>query len=150
MRLIIIIISSLIISVNLISSEKPQTSTLEIVVNNIDSDAGYLRVHLYNLDRAEEFPDKSHNAYKFKLVKISNGKGKVKFENIPYGKYAATLHHDSNTNAKMDKTWLGMPDEGWGLSTDVIPVFSLPSFEECSFDVNKSYVKYEILMRYLP
>lgn len=150
MKLFLTLIIMTLLTLNVTGLESPKLATLEIVVNDFDSDQGYLRVHLFDLNHGKYFPDKSDKAYKWKQVKIKNGKVRVIFKDIPYGKYAATLHHDVNKNEKMDLTWLGMPDEGWGLSTDPIPVFSLPDFDECSFNVNSPHVTYEIKIRYLP
>ena len=127
-----------------------QTGTIEIIVDNLNSNDGYLRAQIFNSATASYFPDKSDKCYKFSLVKISNNRARIIFSDLPYGKYAITIHHDANSNKKLDKNWLGMPAEGWGLSTDVIPVFSLPSFDDCSFDLNQDYLKYKVLIRYLP
>jgi uncharacterized protein (DUF2141 family) len=127
-----------------------KTGTLEIYVDELNSNEGYLRAQLFNTDKGQYFPDESDKAYKFSIVKIKNNKARIIFSNIPLGKYAVTIHHDENSNQKMDKTWLGMPDEGWGISTDVVPVFTLPSFDECSFDFNQDYLKYPVKIRYLP
>lgn len=150
MKFFITFITFIALFFNAIALETPKLATLEIIVEDFDSNEGHLRVHLFNTKTAKYFPDKSNEAYKWQQVKIKNGKVKVVFKDIPYGRYAATLHHDSNNNEKMDLTWLGMPDEGWGLSTDVIPVFSLPDFEDCAFDVYRPVVQYKIKIRYLP
>ncbi len=146
-----IILTIVLLSFSISAKEKTANSaTLEIVVNNLNSDEGYLRVHLYNLAHAVNFPDKSESSFMMKQVKIYNGKARVVFKDIPYGEYAATLHHDLNKNIKMDLNWLGFPTEGWGLSTDIIPVFSLPDFNKCKFEVNKPEIVYPIRIRYLP
>ena len=127
-----------------------RTGTIEIIVDNLNSNEGYLRAQLFNSETASYFPSKSNKCYKYSLVKITNNRARIIFSDLPYGKYAITIHHDANSNKVLDKTWLGMPDEGWGISTDVIPVFSLPSFEDCSFNLNQDYLKYQVLIRYLP
>ena len=151
MKLFTILLTILLLSFNISGKEKKtKLATLEIVVNNLKSDKGYLRVHLFDVAHAENFPDKSESSFMVRQIAIHKGIAKAVFKDIPYGKYAATLHHDSNRNVKMDLNWLGFPDEGWGLSTDVIPVFSLPDFKECAFKVNKPKIIYHIKIRYLP
>ena len=34
------------------------------------------------------------------------------------GTYAVAIYHDENGNAKFDKTWIGLPDEGYGVSNN--------------------------------
>lgn len=151
MRLFTILLAIVLLSFNISAKEKTtKSATLEIVVNDLNSDEGYLRVHLYDLAHAENFPDESESSFMMKQVKIHIGKARAVFKDIPYGKYAATLHHDLNRNVKMDLNWLGFPSEGWGLSTDMIPVFSLPNFNKCKFEVNKPKIVYPIKIRYLP
>lgn len=149
MRIIIFLVL-LSFSFSLLAKDKDQTVTIEVIVENFKSNYGYLRVHLYNQETSQYFPDKSHKAFKFLLTPIRNNRAKVVFTGLPSGKYAVTIHHDANSNEKMDKNILGMPAEGWGLSTDIIPVFSLPDFEECSFDVSQPLVRYPVIIRYLP
>lgn len=146
----ILILIILVLCYGLNAQDKEQFASVEVVVDNFESNYGFLRVHLYNQQTSQYFPDKSHKAYKLILTPIKNKKAKVVFTGIPFGKYALTIHHDANSNEKMDKNILGMPAEGWGLSTDIIPVFSLPDFEECSFEVLQPVVRYPVIIRYLP
>lgn len=46
------------------------------------------------------------------------------------GTYAVAVHHDANTNGKMDTNFFGVPKEGYGVSNDPRPRFRAPRFEE--------------------
>jgi len=146
---IIIFLVLMCLCYGLTANDKEQSASIEIEVESFESNYGYLRVHLFNQETSQYFPDKSHRAFKFLLTKIRNNRAKVVFTGLPFGKYAVTIHHDANSNKKMDKNILGMPAEGWGLSTDIIPIFSLPDFEKCSFEVSQP-VRYPVIIRYLP
>lgn len=46
------------------------------------------------------------------------------------GIYAVAVHHDANTNGKMDTNFFGIPKEGYGISNDPRPRFRAPRFDE--------------------
>ncbi len=46
------------------------------------------------------------------------------------GAYAVAVHHDANSNGKVDANFLGIPKEGYGVSNDPRPRFRAPRFDE--------------------
>jgi uncharacterized protein (DUF2141 family) len=65
---------------------------------------------------------------------ISNGIATCTFNNVPTGSYAVAFFHDRNMNNKMQKNFLGIPQEGYGFSNDAKPHgFGPPSFSDASF-----------------
>lgn len=67
---------------------------------------------------------------------------------IPYGRYAIAVVHDSNVNGKLDfyapVLW---PEEGFGFSNKKHPL-GPPDFEKAAFVVDKPSVKMEISVSY--
>lgn len=112
--------------------------SLTIVVEDIRSDNGNIRVHLYEIGNQNSFPDKSHQANMLKVVNIIGGRAIAKFDNLSPSTYAFTVHHDENLNVKMDRNLIGLPTEGWALSNNVKPLFKLPNFNECSFELRSN------------
>jgi uncharacterized protein (DUF2141 family) len=56
------------------------------------------------------------------------------FNNVPSGSYAVAFFHDRRMNNKMQKNFLGIPQEGYGFSNNVKPRgFGPPSFSDASF-----------------
>lgn len=109
--------------------------SLTVIIKGIRSDNGNIRVHLYEISNQNSFPDKSINANYLKISKIEGGKSSVKFENLIPSTYAFTVHHDENLNVKMDRNLIGLPSEGWALSNNIKPLFKLPRFSDCSFEL---------------
>lgn len=70
------------------------------------------------------------------------------FEKIPHGVYTVQLMHDENLNGKMDKNFLGIPQEGYGMSNNPKKRMSKPGFDETNFQVNLSDIAIEIKMIY--
>ncbi|MFW5805629.1 MAG: DUF2141 domain-containing protein [Bacteroidales bacterium] len=111
-----------------------QTYTVEVKVNNVKSDDGYISVALY--DSAETFPsDKEEDIFMGKKAKACQGSTTVSFDSIPPGKYAMAILHDENNNDKMDKNCLGIPKEGYCFSENANAKLGKPKFEEAAFRV---------------
>lgn len=107
-------------------------ATLSVVVEDIGSDEGMLRVGLYNsVDNWLE------QVFKSKSSTIKNGKCEVTFENLPYGDYAVSVYHDENNNGKMDK-YLGFyPKENYGCSNQAKAKYGPPEWKDAQFTINQ-------------
>lgn len=51
------------------------------------------------------------------------------------GTYAFALYHDKDHNLKLNKTWIGLPDEPYGVSNDAPIRLGPPSFKDASLQV---------------
>ncbi len=129
-------------------TSKSEKGTLIIQVNNLKNNNGKIIFHLFNNETRKYFPTKSDNSSLRIDSKISNNQVRITIEDLPYGSYAYTLHHDENDNRKMDKTWLGLPDEGWALSNELRPVISMPDFDEGKFQLNKPKLEVTTTLNY--
>ncbi|MEQ1503788.1 MAG: DUF2141 domain-containing protein [Myxococcota bacterium] len=57
------------------------------------------------------------------------------FPDVPAGRYATIFVQDLNGNGGMDKGFLGLPREPWGVTRDAPARFGPPAFGDASFDV---------------
>lgn len=55
---------------------------------------------------------------------------------MPYGTYAIMLIHDKNSNCKLDRNWLGFPNEPYALSGHPKFRFGPPVFDDVKFKFN--------------
>lgn len=124
-----------------------QTGTITLKIRNFEDNSGYVFAHLYKPNSG--FPTETKNAIQKGKTSIHNKTATIVFKNVPFGSYAVTTHHDSNNNQKMDKSWLGYPAEGFGISNNVKIVLSAPDFEESSFKLNSANKVVVIKMKYL-
>ena len=131
----------LILTIINCANSKPelQFGTVEVRIDNLESDDGKVLSQLYydKYNQKSDFPTKSDEAYRKTSSVIKNHQVVLKYENVPYGYYAISVHHDINNNEKMDKTILGMPDEPFGLSNNPRILFSCPDFDEAKFELNQ-------------
>ena len=71
------------------------------------------------------------------------------FDRIPAGTFAISVFHDENNNNAMEKTFIGMPKEGWGMSRDAKPGMGPPSFEDARLTLAPGEHKHIVIhMRY--
>ncbi|MGB9702601.1 MAG: DUF2141 domain-containing protein [Candidatus Kapaibacteriota bacterium] len=136
MKGVLILVMFMTTPVLLFSKNNPDSLySLTIKIEDIHSNQGNIRVHLYDVNNQEAFPTKSILANHLKIGEIRNNSSIVTFEALPPGIYAFTVHHDENLNEKMDRNFLGMPTEGWALSNNIKPLLQLPTFQKCCFNL---------------
>jgi len=64
------------------------------------------------------------------------------------GVYAVAVYHDENGNEKFDKTWIGLPDEGYGISNNPKIFISAPAFDEAKFEAFNGSTVIDIVVGY--
>jgi uncharacterized protein (DUF2141 family) len=119
-------------------------SQLEVVVSNVKSDKGNVRVGIFK-DEKTFLKDATYG----KVVKANSGQTTVVFEDLPPGTYAVSIIHDENENNELDTNLLGIPNEGIGFANDAMGTFGPPDFEKASITVETGKKSVVIRMRYL-
>lgn len=117
----VIIFSLLTCSVATYSQNK-----LTLEITNLRSNNGQILLKLLD-ENEKELKD-------LKGV-IKNGKCTIIIENLKPAKYAFKFFHDENNNNKMDKKFMGIPEEGFGFSNNAKGNFGPPAFEKTIFEV---------------
>ncbi|MBC7840903.1 MAG: DUF2141 domain-containing protein [Gemmatimonadaceae bacterium] len=110
-----------------------QPATVHVTVRLLDvrsAKGGVLRVGLHRAP-GTGFPGPSE---------LTNQMVRPAMESIvtfdaPPGIFAVAVHHDANTNGRMDANFFGMPKEGYGVSNDVRPKFRAPRFAEAAVQI---------------
>lgn len=102
---------------------------LTVTVDNLRNGKGDVRLSVYAA--AAEWPDNSAAAND-KVEPAQPGSVVFHFD-LPPGTYAIACFHDENANGQFDQNFLGIPQEGYGFSNNVHPLFRAPSFEAASF-----------------
>jgi len=108
---------------------------LIVRIENVRTTDGVLLMGFYI--PSDNFPDEPHRDIVFSKANLQDEIVTDTIKNIVPGTYAITLLDDTNSNEKMDYTFLGMPKEGFGFSNDARPkLFRSPDFKSCSFRVD--------------
>jgi uncharacterized protein (DUF2141 family) len=108
---------------------QPATATLEIHVRNVSPRGGIMRLGLYD---AAGYPD-DKTPVASADVPATRGETVIVLKNLTPGTYAIEAYQDTNSNDRMDKSWIGLPMEPYGFSRDARPVLSKPTFDRVKF-----------------
>ena len=127
-------------------NDSHNSGNIKVNIDNLRNSEGFVGVALFVAK--EGFPDKSEHALEGKRVPAGDH-CVVLFENVPYGCYAVSVLHDENSNGKMDKTFIGIPKEGFGTSNNPKIRMGPPSFAESKFDLESKDLTLNINMNYL-
>ena len=98
---------------------------LTITVTGVRSSDGQMRLAIFN--NPVDFPN--GKSVVTRNVPAREGDMTVIFEDLIPGPYALALHHDENSNSKMDTSFLGLPLEGYGFSNDAPVFLGAPPFD---------------------
>lgn len=123
-----------------------QSGCITVFIRELKKPEGTLGVLLYSSKKG--FPDKPDLAVARRIKAISSTAHEVSFENIPFGTYAVSVLHDENSNGKMDKTFIGIPKEGFGVSNNPKIKTGPPSFSEALFTLDHKQADVMVTMKY--
>lgn len=115
----------LIVSATLLAQTK-----LEVTVKNIKEITGTVRIGLFTSEK-----DFLKTAQEGKIIKATAEEVTVVFENLTPGDYAISAIHDKNENGELDSNFMGIPNEPYGFSNNVMGTFGPPSFEKAKFSL---------------
>lgn len=86
----------------------------------------------------------------FRVMRVQPAGEKVEaiFTGMAPGTYAISVFHDRNQNNILDSNVLGIPQEGFGFSRNVMGFFGPPSFQSARFTVDDTSVVLNITLRH--
>lgn len=112
----------------------------KIIVNvyGFKNNKGQARLLIFSSKEKDAFPKEKDKALGKYLAVIKDNKVTFILDNLPYGDYAISVHHDEDNNGKVNTNFFGIPNEGLGSSNDAKGVFGPPSFDKAKITLNKS------------
>jgi uncharacterized protein (DUF2141 family) len=136
-------IFSLLLTVFSSSFSLAADGQVEVVVINLRNANGHVRVGLCPQETFLE----TDCPYEAEAAAIK-GETIVTVRGVPPGTYAAQVFHDENNNHEVDRSWLGIPEEGVGFSNDPSFTFGPPSFSDASFRLGADGGRITVRLRY--
>lgn len=127
--------------------ERIRLDTLTIELTDLRNDAGLINVALF--DSPDGFPSDPGKAVRSGCFSITTLPLVIEFADLPYGQYAATVHHDENMDAKLNCNALGIPKEGIGFSGNPKIWKGIPPFQRTVFEFAPDNTVMAITMKYL-
>jgi len=129
----------------LIGAALPVEPALDIIVTDLRSEKGVLRICI--APHADAFPDCGDGSGTITRT-IDAGWPHLALRSLPPGEYAIAVIHDENANARLD-TFAGIPREGFGFSRNPPIRFGPPHFDRARFTVGDAPVRQQVRLRYL-
>jgi uncharacterized protein (DUF2141 family) len=121
------------------------SASLQVDVERLRDNRGVLRVCLTR-DR-NYFPDCSHDPQSLKQS-VPASVTTIRFPGVQPGRYALSILHDENANARFDKAF-GVPREGFGFSRNPMVRFRAPKFDEVYIEIGAGFTRRSVRMQYL-
>ena len=128
-----------------LASQPAAAAGLSIDVSGIPPAVGNLRVSLFTRDN---WLDDGRQTATL-VVPATSPNMTVNFPDLPPGTYGIALIHDADGNGDMTYTLLGLPDEGFGFSNNVVPLLSAPSFDDAAFALGADGKHLQVALRHL-
>lgn len=116
----------------LVSAEQ---SSVTVNLSRLRSQKGQIVVCLWR-QQDKNFPMCSNEAsFQHIIAKASTSTIEVRFQSVPSGDYAISAFHDENQNGKIDRGFMGRPEEGIAFS-NMTQERGRPSFDKAKFSLN--------------
>jgi uncharacterized protein (DUF2141 family) len=115
-------------------------------VNGVRSSQGFIVAALYG-DQPDDFLKKGKRLAR-ERVAARTGQVDVCVLAPGPGIYALAVFHDENGDMKLDRSWLGLPSEGYGLSNNPPPAWRWPRHSDSAFRVAGERVILDVDLRY--
>jgi uncharacterized protein (DUF2141 family) len=128
--------------------QSPPAGTLTVNVTRARNAKGKMGVGLFK--SAAGFPEDDSKMVAWQIIDIDPRtlSSRAVFRDLPLGVYAVSARHDENNNGKLDKNFLGIPTEGYGISQNPKPRLRTPTFDEAKFSLKASEQAIEIRLVY--
>lgn len=124
----------------------PVGAQLHIAFTGLRNDNGTVSVTLYSEKPASFMAHRGWIAQD--RVKPAGRQAEACFALSGPGTYAVAVYHDANDNHHFDRTFLGLPAEGYGFSNDAPTPVGPPPFSAAKFVVPPGGTTISIRMRY--
>lgn len=126
------------------NDQTEKTGNLTVVITGFENNDGEVLLAL--ADSRDNYESKNNPFIGLK-IKIENRKAVFVIEDLPYGKYAAKVFHDENTNGELDTNFLGIPTEDYGLSNNARGTFGPADYDDAKFSFDRHKLTIEITVR---
>lgn len=123
-------IAILCLGLPLVSHAQPRAAKGQVIAELIGlrNDNGQVLAAMFR--SADGFPSTPSKAFARKAAHSKQKKLSLVFDGVPAGPFAISVFHDENNNNALEKTFIGIPREGWGMSRDAKPGLGPPSFDD--------------------
>ncbi len=119
-----------------------KSGRITAAIDGLQGSSGYLRVSLYA--SSTDFPDGVPLARRDIPLQALGTKAfplTITFSGLRPGAYAVCAFHDRDGSGKLTQSFLGIPEEEWGMSGNPRPQLRVPRFGEARIDLKAQEAK---------
>jgi uncharacterized protein (DUF2141 family) len=121
-----------------------QMASLKVEITNVHPLEGKVMLALFNSKETYFDIDEMYAGFE---IPADSSVVTCTFQDLPPGIYAITIYHDEDSNGEMNRSWLGMPKEGYAFSNNFKSAIKPASFSDAAFQLEKDTIL-EIKMNY--
>ena len=130
------------------ADEQVKVGHLLVQVTGLESNVGQVKCSLFDSPRG--WPKSRTAPVGVVFAPITKKSARCVFHQLPPGRYAVTMVHDTNMSGDMELTFMGFPTEGFGFSNKAKSnAFGAPSFEQAAVMVGAKEQRRTIEVEYL-
>lgn len=129
------------------STLETECATLTIELSELRNRKGVVCIALFASPAG--YPSDPDAAVRSGCFAIDSLPCQLSFADLPYGWYAAAVHHDEDMDGKLTCNQLGIPKEGIGFSGNPRIWQGIPSFQKSAFEFTPVSPEINITMKYL-
>jgi uncharacterized protein (DUF2141 family) len=126
-------------------AQSSNSKELHLTIENLKNNQGVVRLLLF--DQEAGFPKDPEKAIRRETLKIQNQKATIVIKDLPSGKYAISVFHDSQNTGKIRTNAFGVPIDSYGFSNNASGTMGPPSFTKAAFEVNQAKTTHIIKLR---
>lgn len=115
-------------------AQSPRSATLIVKITGLHSEKGQVRIAVFNTPESWLGDHPAHSA----TMPVEGPSLTWKLSGIPPGDYGLAVFHDENKNGKMDKNFLGIPQEAYGFSNNMRVRLGPPQWDRSKVVVKDS------------
>lgn len=121
-------------------------SIIKVQIEGLSETEGQICYSLF--DKSEGFPNRSDNIIQAKCVSIRSLMPTFTINNLHYGTYALAVFHDVNKDEELNRSFIRIPQEGFGFSQNPEVITSAPSFSDSAVIVTGAETNLRVQLRY--
>jgi len=115
-------------------------ATVIVKITELRSGKGQVKIAVFNSSEAWLGDHPVYNS----TIDVKSQAVIWRFNDVPYGDYGIAVFHDENKNGKMDKNFLGIPQEAYGFSNNMRVTFGPPKWDKSKFAVRGPTIEVSI------
>lgn len=130
------------------AQEDEVRGSISLEITGFRNNKGNARILIFSEKEKKYFPSDHNRAYGAYIISIEDERAELVLEDLPYGSYAISVHHDENEDGRVNTNLFGIPREGLGATNDAKGKFGPPSFDKAVIFLKNESIAVKINMVY--